>query len=97
MVTISYTLVISVIIARKYVLRDTGDTTRLKNADTLFDSIDTILSVSQDIMFSQKIITLTQFQSTALTPLVYLLILVVGAIGAPLLVVYDEVGNDIMT
>ena len=34
-------------IARKYVLRDTGDTTRLKNADTLFDSIDTILSVSQ--------------------------------------------------
>ena len=47
MVTIFYTLVISVIIARKYVLRDTGDTTRLKNADTLFDSIDTILSVSQ--------------------------------------------------
>ena len=40
-----------VIIARKYVLRDTGDTTRLKNADTLFDSIDTILSVSQIIMF----------------------------------------------
>ena len=38
-------------IARKYVLRDTGDTTRLKNADTLFDSIDTILSVSQIIMF----------------------------------------------
>ena len=32
-------------IARKYVLRDTGDTTRLKNADTLFDGIDTILSV----------------------------------------------------
>ena len=47
MVTIFYTLVISVIIARKYVLRDTGDTTRLKNADTLFDGIDTILSVSQ--------------------------------------------------
>ena len=46
MVTIFYTLVISVMIARKYVLRDTGDTTRLKNADTLFDSIDTILSVS---------------------------------------------------
>ena len=51
MVTIFYTLVISVMIARKYVLRDTGDTTRLKNADTLFDSIDTILSVSQIIMF----------------------------------------------
>ena len=50
MVTIFYTLVISVMIARKYVLRDTGDTTRLKNADTLFDSIDTILSVSQIIM-----------------------------------------------
>ena len=38
-------------IARKYVLRDTGDTTRLKNADTLFDSIDTILSVSKIIIF----------------------------------------------
>ena len=92
-----------VIIARKYVLRDTGDTTRLKNADTLFDSIDTILSVSQMrynhimIMYSQIIITLTQFQSTALTPLVYLLILVVGAIGTPLLVVYNEVGNSMMT
>ena len=49
--TIFYTLVISVIIARKYVLRDTGDSTRLKNADTLFDGIDTILSVSQIIMF----------------------------------------------
>ena len=56
MVTIFYTLVISVIIARKYVLRDTGDTTRLKNADTLFDSIDTILSVSQMIMFNIIII-----------------------------------------
>ena len=43
-------------IARKYVLRDTGDTTRLKNADTLFDSIDTILSVSQMIMFNIIII-----------------------------------------
>ena len=51
MVTIFYTIVTLVIIARKYVLRDTGDTTRLKNADTLFDSIDTILSVSQIIMF----------------------------------------------
>ena len=48
-------------------------------------------------MYSQIIITLTQFQSTALTPLVYLLILVVGAIGTPLLVVCDEVGDDIMT
>ena len=87
-------------IARKYVLRDTGDTTRLKNADTLFDGIDTILSVSQmryNIMYSQIIITLTQFQSTALTPLVYLLILVVGAIGTPLLVVYDEVDDGMMT
>ena len=89
-----------VIIARKYVLRDTGDTSRLKNADTLFDGIDTILSVSQmryNIMYSQIIITLTQFQSTALTPLVYLLILVVGAIGTPLLVVYDEVDDGMMT
>ena len=87
-------------IVRKYVLRDTGDTTRLKNADTLFDGIDTILSVSQmryNIMYSQIIITLTQFQSTALTPLVYLLILVVGAIGTPLLVVYDEVDDGMMT
>ena len=47
MVTIFYTIVTLVMIARKYVLRDTGDTTRLKNADTLFDGIDTILSVSQ--------------------------------------------------
>ena len=45
--TIFYTNLCTVMIARKYVLRDTGDTTRLKNADTLFDSIDTILSVSQ--------------------------------------------------
>ena len=47
-------------------------------------------------MFSQIIITLTQFPSTALTPLLYLLILVVGAIGTPLLVVYNEVDNDMM-
>ena len=96
MVTIFYTIVTLVIIARKYVLRDTGDTTRLKNADTLFDSIDNILSVSQIIMFA-IIIILIMIQSTALTPLVYLLILVVGAIGTPLLVVYNEVGDDIMT
>ena len=57
MVTIFYTIVTLVMIARKYVLRDTGDTTRLKNADTLFDSIDTILSVSQIIMFNINIIS----------------------------------------
>ena len=94
--TIFYTLVISVMIARKYVLRDTGDTTRLKNADTLFDSIDNILSVSQIIMFG-IIIILIMIQSTALTPLVYLLILVVGAIGTPLLVVYNEVDDGTVT
>ena len=47
-------------------------------------------------MFSQIIITLTQFPSTALTPLLYLLILVVGAIGTPLLVVYNEVDDGMM-
>ena len=31
---------------RKYIRRDTGDTSKLRNADTLFDELDNILSVS---------------------------------------------------
>ena len=32
--------------SRKYIRRDTGDTSKLRNADTLFDELDNILSVS---------------------------------------------------
>ena len=39
-----YTCIASV--SRKYIRRDTGDTSKLRNADTLFDDIDNILSVS---------------------------------------------------